>query len=178
MRCASAVDMHPGIVVGMLQHARITPFRNLSGFKVNFQSSDMATRGWPTWRTATFSFVRSHHPVPCFTSEGCTTSRIPGQPGARCYNYSTIINVALQTPHFTLFQLALRMICAGGDRPAGKPAHQAAGRPVARALALTRPCVGRSPSAWGLISWSIPRRPPLMSAGMTQRPRGAPNNVW
>jgi HTH-type transcriptional regulator / antitoxin HigA len=44
MSFASAVDVHPGIVVGMLQHARITPFRNLSGFKVKFQWSDGDTR--------------------------------------------------------------------------------------------------------------------------------------
>jgi HTH-type transcriptional regulator/antitoxin HigA len=41
---ASAVKLHPGIVVGMLQHARIVPFRNLNKLKVTFQWAQQPTQ--------------------------------------------------------------------------------------------------------------------------------------
>ena len=37
---AEGVGIHPGIVVGMLQHAGIVPFRNLNGLKVRFTWAD------------------------------------------------------------------------------------------------------------------------------------------
>jgi HTH-type transcriptional regulator / antitoxin HigA len=40
VRFASAAQLHPGIVVGMLQHARIIPFDHLNRLKVKFQWSE------------------------------------------------------------------------------------------------------------------------------------------
>jgi HTH-type transcriptional regulator/antitoxin HigA len=37
---AAAVNLHPGIVVGMLQHARVIPFTHLNKLKVTFQWAD------------------------------------------------------------------------------------------------------------------------------------------
>jgi HTH-type transcriptional regulator/antitoxin HigA len=34
---AAAVNLHPGIVVGMLQHARIIPFSHLNKLKTKLQ---------------------------------------------------------------------------------------------------------------------------------------------
>lgn len=37
---AQAIDIHPGIVVGMLQHAGIVPYQNLNGLKERFEWAD------------------------------------------------------------------------------------------------------------------------------------------
>lgn len=37
---ARQVDIHPGIVVGMLQHSGVVPFRNLNGLKEHFELSE------------------------------------------------------------------------------------------------------------------------------------------
>jgi HTH-type transcriptional regulator/antitoxin HigA len=37
MRFADEVQLHPGVIVGMLQHARVLPFSHLNDLKVRFE---------------------------------------------------------------------------------------------------------------------------------------------